>query len=378
MVKRGGSVNPAKFPDETFDLFSIPAFDRGEVDVLAGQEIGSSKAIIAPDDVLISKIIPHIRRCQVVPKTSLNRQIGSGEWIIFRSPNHHPNFLRHFLISDHFHRQFMSTVAGMGGSLVRARPAAVAEIKIPLPPLEEQKRIAGILDRAEGLRRKRAHAITLTNTLLRSIFLDMFGDPVTNPMGWPRKAFSELAKIDTKMVDPKTSKYIDLLHIGPDVIERETGKFLPAKTAREEGVKSGKYLFDESHILYTKIRPYLQKVVMPDFKGICSADVYPILPIRGAATKEFLWAVLISPAYVAYFNGLSDRANIPKINMKEMNAYQCMAPPIEQQERFSYVLKEIVSTLENLENGMKASSNLAASLTQRAFNGELPGGYAHE
>lgn len=79
----------------------------------------------------------------------------------------------------------MQTVAGVGGSLLRARPSEVAKIEIPLPPLSEQKRIAGILDQASGLRRKRQQALALTDQFLRSTFLDLFGDPVTNPKRWP-------------------------------------------------------------------------------------------------------------------------------------------------------------------------------------------------
>lgn len=191
MVKRGGSVNPAKFPDEVFDLLSIPAFDQGKVEVLAGSEIGSSKSCVQENDVLLSKIIPHIRRCWVVPKGGSRRQIGSGEWIIFRSEKLDSKYLKHYLTSNGFHRQFMNTVAGVGGSLVRARPAAVEKIKIPHPPLNEQKRIAAILDKADAIRRKRQQAIVLTDQLLRSVFLDMFGDPVNK--GWELTSVEKVA-----------------------------------------------------------------------------------------------------------------------------------------------------------------------------------------
>ena len=86
----------------------------------------------------------------------------------------------------------MRTVSGVGGSLLRARPAEVFKIQIPLPPLAEQKRIAGILDAADVLRAARREALRQLDTLLQSIFLDMFGDPVTNPMGWEVKPLNEL------------------------------------------------------------------------------------------------------------------------------------------------------------------------------------------
>lgn len=197
MVKRGGSLNPAKFPDETFELLSIPAFDKNKPEILKGAEIGSSKNCIEPRDVLLSKIVPHIRRCWVVPEKGGYRQIGSGEWIIFRDERFYPGFLKHYFTSELFHRQFMNTVAGVGGSLVRARPAGVERIEIPLPPLEEQKRIATILDKADAILRKRQQAIQLADEFLHAVFLDMFGDPVTNPKGFEIKELSDFF-IDNK------------------------------------------------------------------------------------------------------------------------------------------------------------------------------------
>ena len=158
IVKRGGSVDPANYADELFDLYSIPAYDRGKPDVVTGAEIGSSKQIVQPGDVLLSRIVPHIRRAWVVGADNGRRLIASGEWIIFRSPQLAPAWLRHMLLGDRFHREFMATVAGVGGSLLRARPAQVAQISIPMPPLDEQRRIAAILDKADGIRMKHLNA----------------------------------------------------------------------------------------------------------------------------------------------------------------------------------------------------------------------------
>jgi len=91
----------------------------------------------------------------------------------------------------------MATVAGVGGSLLRARPSQVAEIRVPLPPPAEQRRIADILDKADAIRRKRKEAIALTEELLRSAFLEMFGDPVTNPKGWSLQPLRQLGRITT-------------------------------------------------------------------------------------------------------------------------------------------------------------------------------------
>ena len=143
---------------------------------------------------MISRIVPHIRRACVVRPANGYRQIASGEWIIFRDERIWPKYLRWLLVGDVFHSAFMGTVSGVGGSLLRARPAEVFKIQIPFPPLTEQKRIAGILDAADALRAKRREALAQLDTLIQSTFLDMFGDPVTNPMGWPPTSLSAISE----------------------------------------------------------------------------------------------------------------------------------------------------------------------------------------
>jgi len=84
MASKLGAVDPSKYPDEIFDLYSIPAFDNRQPEVVAGRDIGSTKQIVEPGDVLLSKIVPHIRRSWVVGENRNRRIIASGEWIVFR------------------------------------------------------------------------------------------------------------------------------------------------------------------------------------------------------------------------------------------------------------------------------------------------------
>ncbi|MEO8350390.1 MAG: N-6 DNA methylase [Chthoniobacteraceae bacterium] len=141
------TVDPRNSPDEMFELWSIPAFDVGSPELLRGAEVGSQKKVVAPGDVLLSRIIPHIRRGWVVRENSDGRrQIASTEWIVFSSEEVLPGFLRLLLVSDFFHVAFMQTITGVGGSLSRANPAAVGEIEIPLPPLEVQKEIVAEIE----------------------------------------------------------------------------------------------------------------------------------------------------------------------------------------------------------------------------------------
>ncbi len=193
IARRNGSVDPAKFPDEVFELLSIPAFDAGRPEVVRGRDIGSSKQVVQLGDVLLSKIVPHIRRAWVVTPTTSHRLIASGEWIVFRDERFLPGYLKHLLTSDGFHQQFMQTVSGVGGSLLRARPAEVAKIRVSVPNKVEQQRIATILDKADDLRRKRQEAIRLADEFVQSLFFTTFGDVDTNTYGWDVHRLEDLA-----------------------------------------------------------------------------------------------------------------------------------------------------------------------------------------
>lgn len=184
MPSRVPSVDPAKAPDEKFTLWSIPSYDAGQPEHAFGHEIGSSKKLVQNDDVLLSKIVPHIRRAWTISVANDHRQIASSEWIIFRHEAFLSDYIRHFLLTDQFHARFMGTVAGVGGSLLRAQPKSVAKIEIPLPPLDEQGRIVALLDRAEAIRRRADTARKAARALIPALFTQTFGDPATNPKGW--------------------------------------------------------------------------------------------------------------------------------------------------------------------------------------------------
>lgn len=140
------SLDPSKYPHEEFDLYSVPSYAERNPELARGADIGSAKQIVQEADVLLCKIVPHIRRSWVVPSIHSRRQIASGEWIVFRDHGLNPSYLRYLLLSDGFHSRFMQTISGVGGSLTRARPAEAAKIPIPVAPLPEQDRIVSRLD----------------------------------------------------------------------------------------------------------------------------------------------------------------------------------------------------------------------------------------
>lgn len=141
------TLDPRSTPEELFELWSIPAHDAGAPEEVLGSEIGSAKKLVYPDEMLLSRIIPHIRRARTVRGSGKGlRQLASTEWIVFSSTGVVPEYLRRIVLSDQFHGSFMRTITGVGGSLSRANPEAVGEIQIPVPPLEIQRQIAAEIE----------------------------------------------------------------------------------------------------------------------------------------------------------------------------------------------------------------------------------------
>ena len=240
---------------------------------------------------------------------------------------------------------------------------------VPVPPLPEQKRIAAILDKADAIRRKRQQGIQLADDFLRAVFLEMFGDVIEGGENIVR--FSGIAVLDAPMVDPRADGYIDLIHVGPDRIEKKIGKLLPALTAREEGLISKKFLFDERYILYSKIRPYLRKCAIAEGVGLCSADMYPVRPLEGVATKEFLWMLLLSDFFTAYTESLPARANIPKLNREELEAFTLSLPDYSEQLKFSSIVKSTKIANQRVMESAAYVDVAFESLSQKAFAGQL-------
>ena len=383
-LRKGGSVDPKKHQDEVFELYSIPAFDAGAPEVATGSAIGSSKKAVQPNDVMISRIIPHIRRACVVGPTNGHRQIASGEWIIFRDERIWPKYLRWLLVGDVFHSAFMRTVSGVGGSLLRARPAEVFKIQIPLPSLAEQKRIAGILDAADALRVKRREALAQLDTLLQSTFLDMFGDPVTNPMGWEVRSLGDLAvKKPNNGVFRRNHEYSENFDSGLPVVwvvelfrgnridVSESRRLEATQTEIEKyGLLPGDLLFCRSSLKLDGIA-YNNVFLGEREEALFECHLIRVSPRTDVVNPMFLNLQLRSVPMRALLKSKSKTATMTTIDQKALSSVEVVVPPLELQRRFAAAVEFIEEQKARQRTHLAELDTLFASLQSRAFRGDL-------
>lgn len=148
----------------------------------------------------------------------------------------------------------------------------------------------------------------------------------------------EVLDIQSGQVDPREPPYRDMWHVGGDNIASGSGELFGLRRAHECGLVSGKYEFGDQDILYSKIRPALNKVAVPQFAGICSADIYPLRARPDVLDRRFLAALLRQPEFLAFTEAHSNRTNIPKVNREALLAYEFVLPPICEQYRIADIL----------------------------------------
>ena len=238
----------------------------------------------------------------------------------------------------------------------------IKSITMPLPSLAEQRRIVDILSRAEGIVRLRQEAEKKTAELIPALFLDMFGNPATNPKGWPVDSLGEHVEIVSAVKTPSLDQDAAFPCIGADSIESHTGKLISLPTVNDVRPISGKYQFKVGDVLYSKIRPYLAKASLAPCDGYCSADMYP-LSCNPSLRADFLLALLLSKSFTDYATAESVRAQMPKLNRQTLFAYQFPVPSTELQEQFSDRANAVYS--------IQSQQSAATAKAQAAFDALL-------
>lgn len=271
-----------------------------------------------------------------------------------------------------------------GTAIPYIRLGNLQEFPTPIPPLAEQQRI---VDRIESLfakldeAKEKAQAVvdsfeTRKAAILHKTFTgeltakwrEEHGVSIDN---WKTTRFDSVAAIRSNLVDP--AEYQSFPHIAPDNIEKKTGVLLEYHTIAEDGVTSGKHRFYSGQILYSKIRPYLSKVVVVDFDGLCSADMYPIEAYQNA---RCLWYYMLSDEFLLQASTAGSRSVLPKINQKELSALTVHLPTNDrEQEEIARILDELFDkeqqTKEAAEVVLDQIDLMNKSILARAFRGEL-------
>ena len=286
----------------------------------------------------------------------------------------HIRYLYHFL------ENYLVTLRklSIGGVIKYIKLENLTGAKIPLPDLDEQKRIAAILDKADAIRRKRRQALQLTDDFLRSLFLDMFGDPVTNPKGWEvRKSgelFSEKPRIGTtKPANGKGCPVVRVGELGQTRIQLEKCGRVELDADEFNRFK----LLNGDVVIARAIGSKKQLGKASCFQGhaepvVIDSHVMRLRPEVSLCNPVWFYSFITSTGGLGLLQKAGGETAVQfNINGKQACSIEVPLPPIPEQTSFELVWRKVQQSSFSLMQSLNESESLFASLQQRAFEGEL-------
>lgn len=336
-----------------------------------------SRSVIKPKDVLIS-IAGSIGRSCVVPDDAPDLNCNQAVCIIrcdFEKIL--PEYLSYWLGGEIARSQI--TNSKVTGVIQNLSLTQVKALKIDLPPLTEQRRIASILDQADVLRQKRQQAIEKLDQLLQATFMDMFGDPVSNPKGF------KVAKL---------AEQVDLIQIGPfgtqlhqeDYIENGIPLINPSHIKNGKIIPNDKLTVSKSkHEELTQYHLRLNDVLLgrrgemgrcavvteKEVGWLCGTGSLFIRPNREKINPFFLELLLSSDSIKKYLENVSQGQTMANLNKSIVGAIPLILPSIEIQNKFFIISEKIDKMKSEFKNAKNRANNLFESLQNQAFSGNL-------
>ncbi|WP_349922555.1 restriction endonuclease subunit S [Bacteroides caccae] len=203
---------------------------------------------------------------------------------------------------------------------------SIGNAKIIIPPIEAQEEFASIYNQAD-----KSEFVGC-----KSQFIEMFGNPVTNTKGWKTAKIKDVA-LEMPSKEQLSGK-IWLLNL--DMIESNTGRIIEKVYEDVENALSVQS-FDEGNVLFSKLRPYLNKVVIPDEPGMATTELVPLRPEPSKLHKVFLSHLLRGNQFVNYANDIAGGTKMPRMPLTELRNFDCILPPMDKQLEFVFIAEQV-------------------------------------
>jgi len=310
------------------------------------------KSQVRPGDVLISRVISNTVNCAVVSE-DVGEANCANVILVRPGPKLDAHFLKHFIASPENQSNLLNNRVGSAQSVVNT--SVLKGWEIPLPPLPEQKRIAAILDKADSIRRKRQEAVRLTEELLRSVFLDMFGDPVTNPKGWDVKPLCELVNFTTGKLDSNAAV---------------NGGAYPFFTCSRDDLQIDTFAFDCEALLLAGNNASADYSVK-HYKGKFNAYQRTYVITMASPSLSYRYMQYALEMKLLDMKRLSKGTNTKYLTLGILDELLFQVPDNVAQSKFEKIIDKLNIIASKLRLAESVTDKSFSSLLQGAFRGEL-------
>lgn len=283
-----------------------------------------------------------------------------------------PQYLYFYLISvkDYFANN------AVGATVKSLRRRHFTDLEVPLPSLEKQREIVNKLDSAfteidlleENLELVEERSNELLYSLLNESFTYPSAEADSDIALSSREIKAKMVRLKDVISFDKKQGLFDLPYVGLEDIESNTGSHLGSREPRK--VKSNSFAFTSNHLLYGRLRPYLNKVLLPDFDGHCSTEIFPI-KVTEDISREYLYYWFRLPSTVEAIDGTSTGARMPRANMDEVLEFTIPLPPKEKQGQIVQKLDTAFAEIELLKAHIKIENDCALALRQSLLSSAL-------
>lgn len=296
-------------------------------------------------------------------------------------------FIHYLLKSNNFVEEYYRNGRGIVADLWTTRYSEMRTIYIPIPSTDEQEKIVAYLDskiskidQLIATKRKEIAVLeeyrqgvinkAVTRGLNPDVELKDSGVSIIGdiPLEWKVKNFSKLAVVCSNLVNP--NNYMGFMQVAPDKIEKNTGKLLHCCTVRESGIISDNHLFYKGQILYSKIRPLLNKVTIAPFDGLCSADMYPI---ETDLHTKYMVYYMLSNKFISQLEVSKNRVKMPKLNKDELGMMKVIVPSPKEQVQIANYLDDQCGNLYLLKNNLEKQISLLEEYRTRLISDVVTG-----
>lgn len=244
---------------------------------------------------------------------------------------------------------------------------SLESLNFVIPPLPIQKQIVAELDTLSDIIAKKRQQLSELDRLAQAIFYHLFGDPVENEMGWKMKKIEDVAPVKARKEDIiSTNGLYWLLNL--DMIESQTGRIIDYQFERLDKIGNSTNRFDSTNILYSKLRPYLNKVVLPNMEGYATSELVPLKPDPKLLNKYFLSAFLRSKFFVYFIQEKVTGAKMPRTDMKVFRNFHVILPPLSLQNQFAEQIKTMEKQKEFINQSIAETQKLFDYTMDKYFN----------
>ncbi|MEV7549175.1 restriction endonuclease subunit S [Amycolatopsis sp. NPDC089917] len=391
-VINGGQVDPREEPWCGMTLIAPNHIDSNTgriigIETAESQGADSGKYLVEQGQLVYSKIRPVLNKAAIAETQAL---CSADMYAMSFFDRVEPRFALYYFLARPFHT--FVTIISMRVKMPKVNREELADAPWLVPPLDEQRAIATYLDRETAridtlieeqqrlitmLRERRS--VVLTQAATRGLDGAALADSGNVYLGavpahWTISRFSREMDVNGGQVDPRDDPWADMVLVAPNHIESGTGRIVGRETAREQGADSGKYLANAGQILYSKIRPALNKVAVATEDCLTSADMYAMSSRRGDDHRYLMYFMLARPFH-AFATLASLRVKMPKVNRDELGEAPFLRPPVEEQRKIVAYLDEQTAKIDALiaesERFVELSRERRSALITAAVTGQI-------